>query len=36
MVLLSIPVCGCCGVGVIYAEWEAAQHEKRQMKITQR
>jgi hypothetical protein len=32
MILLSIPVCGCCGIGDTYAEWEAVQHANRQAK----
>jgi hypothetical protein len=28
MILLSIPVCGCCGVKDVYLAWETVQAEK--------
>ena len=31
VILLSIPVCGCCGVGRRYHEWERYQVEKMEM-----
>jgi hypothetical protein len=36
VILLSIPVCGCCGVGRKYHAWEKSQVEKMEMKKRQR